>query len=1115
MRVALVSYNAKAGDAIGNQVAEKLAFFVERGAEVRVFLESADRLHPRLSNCQLMKAETEGKAWDFLSSADLACFEFGQFYSLLGLLPLLAGHKPRILVDYHGITPAELWSAHNREAVHKGLHYRGLVWNADRVLVHSQCLAEELVEVTGLPRDRIDHIRLPVDLDSFDRQKGQGTLRRDLGLEHAALLLYVGRLAPNKRVAVLVEALAVLKGGGERGHIPAVHLLIVGDTGDLYRAEADRCRQLAHELDVADRLHWLGHIPDDQLQQAYCAADVFVTASRWEGFCVPVIEAMASGLPVVAARAAALPETVGDAGLTFTPDDPADLARQINRVLSGTQRGCHDTNGTDSPANPGGGTHTQIWGTPPSSKSQPIDNKGVVQQRGVSQGACRNWGTPPPGRPPSAEERYVSGAFLEPSPSEDRTPVQVGIVACRYGPDIVGGAEWSLRRIAHSLHRAGHAVEVFSTCNRSEDCWSNELADGTSCDGGIAVHRFRIDPHDRARHLETVRTILQSAGPVAAEIERDYLAHSLHSSRLLEAFRARQEEFEAIIVGPYLFGLSADMARAWPEKVLLVPCFHDEPLVRLDVWREVYEPVAGILYHSALEQELAQVKLGLNHPGAAVIGTWIDADQGPPPEPPPVAGRYLVYCGRYSQQKDLPILLDHARRYHAEHPGRFTFMFLGRGEVAIPRQPWALDLGFVEESRKRALLRGADALVQLSRNESLSLVALEAWAQGTPVIASTSCNVLAGHIARSGAGACIDDYADFAANLDDLWQNPDSWRRRGERGRDYVLENYSSADTFGARLQQALVEMKQPWAERMRQRGLKRAAEFSRPRWQECFAAVVEQVLEAPPLPGVPQVEIHPARERYQAQPGADLLCSVRVRNRGSRPAWAEGPGQTVLCGQVFEGDTRIGRCARTSLPGLLLPGQDQPAVVCVAAPASPGRYRVAFWAQQADDFDLENLSPDSVAVELLVEGSPTGAGQGDGGCCAPLLQGVQAILARAQHLQPLPDNYLDVTEGWFSSWKRWLKKKLLNNFKTAYVDVLSRQQSQVNRELITAVQELAECCATLDHAVRVLSERLATVGQAASLAPKPELTRMGDAAESGHEVPRASENACPTHGLD
>src|SRR5262249_136002 len=110
--------------------------------------------------------------------------------------------------------------------------------------------------------------------------------------------------------------------------------LIVGNGADVYESERHICRHRAAELGVADRLHFLGHVDEERLHDAYRSADLFVMPSRHEGFCIPVIEAMATGVPVVAARAGALPETVGDAGLTFEPDDAADLARQMVRVLA-------------------------------------------------------------------------------------------------------------------------------------------------------------------------------------------------------------------------------------------------------------------------------------------------------------------------------------------------------------------------------------------------------------------------------------------------------------------------------------------------------------------------------------------------------------------------------------------------------------------------------------------------------------------------------------------------------------------------------------------------------------------------------------------------------------
>src|SRR5207244_2205130 len=102
--------------------------------------------------------------------------------------------------------------------------------------------------------------------------------------------------------------------------------------------------------------------------------------------------------------------------------------------------------------------------------------------------------------------------------------------------------------------------------------------------------------------------------------------------------------------------------------------------------------------------------------------------------------------------------------------------FLGEGSIEIPDTNWAKNLGYVEEAVKCDVLAGASALIQLSRYESLSLVALEAWAQGTPVLADRRCPVLAGHLRRCGGGQAIDSFESFVAALDDLWTNSDAWQ---------------------------------------------------------------------------------------------------------------------------------------------------------------------------------------------------------------------------------------------------------------------------------------------------------------------------------------------------
>lgn len=990
MRVALLSGNAPRHNAVGNQIAEMVRFFQERGAEVRLFVQDARRLHPAVQACcaQVSEPRADGPVWDYLRRADLVFAVYAQYHELLQYLPRLAGTGPRIILDYLGVTPPDLWPDQHREGLEQSVRQRGYVWCADHALTISQSNRRELLEATLFPADHATTLPPVVDSQIFHHEPRNRYLQKKLGIG-GRLLLFVGRLAGNKRVPLLIEALARLNDS-------SVHAWIVGDFHDVYAAEAERCRALARQLGVTDRLHFLGQLDDDELSRAYRSADALVMPSLHEGFCVPAIEAMACGLPVIASRSAALPETVGGAGLTFTPNDVEDLVRQIRRVLCA------------APVQP-----------------------------------C------------------VPG------------PRRIAVVSFRFGPDIVGGAETSLRTMAKSLRNAGHHVEIFTTCAKSESRWKNDVPAGTLTLDGLTVRRFPIDAHDPTAHGEIVRAILEAGGHVPPEFERRYLKHSIHSSALIESLRQRQEEFDAVITGPYLFGLTADVALEFPRKTLLVPCFHDEALSRLTIWPQRYGDIGGILYHSAEEQNLAQQVLGVNHPNAWEIGTCVAI----PAEPASSSSQAIlprpcvVYCGRYSEQKNVPTLLEWARRYQAERSAGLDFAFLGQGDVRLPSEPWLHDLGRVDEVVKRSILAEANALVQLSTQESLSLVVLEAWAASTPVIVHRDCAVLAAQIERSQGGVAVADYASFAATIDDLRQNETIWRERGTNGRAYVDMHYASAKNYVDRLTHAIDQMGKPLAQQMRERGLARAQHFARDRWQRRFAEFVEHLLIQPARLYRDGLDLKPLRAACHAAAGArTLLLPVRLINAGTHAAVPDGPGRTVVCCELREETTQSVVVARAEmrLPALLMPGQTQVAALPISLPIAIGSYRVFLWVERMDN--VKRATPVPVELPLAIDTEPASK---SASCISTFLGAVQEILPKTHRLQKLPEDYVDVTEGSFASVKRLIKRTLLNNFKRAYLDVLSRQQSQVNGQVALMIQQLAECCSVLDHAVVLLHQRL------------------------------------------
>lgn len=1004
MRVALLSANAQAHNAIGNQVAEKAAFFHERGAQVRVFLQDTDRLHADLRAFAepAGNVAARGPVWEYLFQAELVIADYAQYHELLHFLPLLVGHKPRLVFDYHGVTPACYWEGPQRDLAERSANSRGFVWCADVALAHSRFGKAELQRATGYPAERILVLPYPTDTTLFQSTGA----RHQTGSDHGPAMLYVGRLAASKRVSLLIEALPL---------IPNAQAMIVGDTSDVYGAEADRCREIADRLGVADRVRFLGQLDESALAHAYGAADVLVMSSLHEGYCLPAIEAMASGLPVVAARTTALPETLGDAGLTFDPDDAEDLARQVRRIL-GTHNGWRALSWDAKGVGP---------------RSTPVEDSGRATLSRVR---------------------------------------RVAIVAFRFGADIIGGAESSLRTIAQAFQRGGIDVEIFTTCTSHESAWTNDLPAGTFAVDGLTVHRFPIDAHDRVAHHNTLRRIIAADGRVDVATAGEYLRHSIHSSKLIQALAARRSEFDAIVTGPYLFGLTHDVATAFPDQTLLVPCFHDEPYVRLGCWQQSYGAVGGILYHSPEEREFAECVLGLNHPRTTEIGALIDARSTPSALAHGLTEPYVVYCGRYSEQKNLPLLLEYAERYQREQPGRFRFVFVGHGEVRIPEAAWAVGRGRLEEEEKRQVLAHAAALVQLSRQESLSLVVLEAWAQGIPVIVHQDCAVLRGQTERARGGRAVESYNAFAAALDDLWQRPDAWRALGANGRAYVIDRYGSEDAYRRRLLDAIDSLTIPLRDCLRQRGLARAAERDRPRWRERFGQFVERVLDEGPRLTNWDVAIQPQTTMCRAVTGSrTALVSVRVINSGTLPALPDGPAPAELVGEVIDmaSGELVGAPCRTDLPRLLSPGASIPAALGVNVPREPGQYQLLLYVQRAH---APRQATGQTVLPLFVGVKAPSSAAPDAGA---FLETIQAALAEIHRLQRLPDDYNDVTAGRFARWKRWLKQKLLGNFKKGYVDVLSRQQTQVNQHLLLCVQQLGDYCATLEHAVHGLQQRL------------------------------------------
>jgi glycosyltransferase involved in cell wall biosynthesis len=234
------------------------------------------------------------------------------------------------LVNYHNITPAEFfepWEPDVADELRAGRH------QMERLAACcSFAIADSVFNQRELDRAGYRDTAVCPPLIDYGRgsepaapaPSGDRTRDRAAG---GSVLLFVGKIAPHKADHDLVKALDAYR----TLYDPHARLRLVG--AELGVRYPGALRQFADQLGILGAVEFAGSVSDAELDAAYRGADVFVCLSDHEGFCVPLVEAMAHGLPVVAYAAGAVAETVGDAGIILAEKGPVHVATAIDRVL--------------------------------------------------------------------------------------------------------------------------------------------------------------------------------------------------------------------------------------------------------------------------------------------------------------------------------------------------------------------------------------------------------------------------------------------------------------------------------------------------------------------------------------------------------------------------------------------------------------------------------------------------------------------------------------------------------------------------------------------------------------------------------------------------------------
>lgn len=414
--------------------------------------------------------------------------------------------------------------------------------------------------------------------------------------------------------------------------------------------------------------------------------------------------------------------------------------------------------------------------------------------------------------------------------------MKLAFVIQRYGGEVLGGSEQLCRLVAERL-AATHDVDVLTTCARDYITWKNEYPEGADRIKGVTVRRFA---NARTRDLEAFNRYSEWIynNPHTRADEMEWLKQQgPWCPSLIEYLRRQQQQYDVLIFFTYLYAptvLGLDVA---PSRSVLVSTAHDEPAIRLEIFKDVFSKPAALCYLTESEKLLVHQRFQDRPLLEDVIGVGVDIPQSnpyprvpapadeesaPPEEPAGTAagegdgddqavtrgfpshllsrgavfrrrhrlyGPILLYGGRIDPGKGCEELIQYFSEYVKEG-GDATLVLMGVKLMSLPEEPFIRFAGLLSDRERIEALEAATIVACPSPYESLSLLALEALSVGTPILANARSAVLVEHCIRSNGGLYYADGDEFVECLTLLVRDDRLRAALGRNGREYIRRHY-------------------------------------------------------------------------------------------------------------------------------------------------------------------------------------------------------------------------------------------------------------------------------------------------------------------------------------
>jgi len=370
-------------------------------------------------------------------------------------------------------------------------------------------------------------------------------------------------------------------------------------------------------------------------------------------------------------------------------------------------------------------------------------------------------------------------------------------VCPRYLSNHAGGAETLARMLAIRSKQNGFEVELLATTAINHYTWENELPEKSFEENGIIIRLFKVNDNRDLEVFNQLQNRISNFDSLTEEEEELWVKNSVNSDNMYQYLESQVNNTDYFLFIPYLFGLSIQGSRIAPEKTILIPCLHDESFAYLKCIKNMFQNALKILFNAPPEIELAKRLYDVDKNKCFFVSMGFDLEykrQKPSfKERYNIKTPYITFAGRREEGKNFHLLLEMVRVFLKHYPGKISFVTMGSPEVCLTKQDSShiFDLGFLSEEDKLDCFNGALLNAQPSLNESFSIVLMESWLCGSPVLVHKACDVTSFWVEKSKGGFYFSNYYDFEEILLYALNHSDVLKEMASNGKYFVNKNFN------------------------------------------------------------------------------------------------------------------------------------------------------------------------------------------------------------------------------------------------------------------------------------------------------------------------------------